>query len=213
MKLLVVGIAATAAVAGAVTATVASAQRLPYQPIGDFGMQRLLEEATPVVAAEGSSYADEATARHLTSQGSSSSSSNLEYLSNYSIQYVGCAGIVTVNEYRGMLQRNGAVRFALCPTGNSRASARRSGRCPGGGGGGGEYVVSMTTFLRAYTGHLLTKQERQCAKLYQSSGCLYTNDETRCEQSWYSEQGHNECIAYEGQDAFQVRRYLECTGA
>jgi hypothetical protein len=158
----------------------------------------------------------------------------MSFLSNYVLQYVGCAGIVSVAEsspddydsyYPGtkVLQMESLVRFALCPRGgddasssstsrSSSCSAHSRGRCRTGGGGGGEYVVRMSTFLQAYTENLLTEEERTCEMVRRSCGCDDNNDETNCEPNCYAQNGHNECIEYQGQEAFHVQRYLQCTG-
>jgi hypothetical protein len=215
------------------------------------GLQRLLEEAKPVDAAAGEET--DSSSLHdnfhnyyygqLLSSSSSSSSTtrerhltnsrNMSFLSNYVLQYVGCAGIVSVAEsspddyddyYPGtkILQMESLVRFALCPRGgddaskttsrSSSCSAHSRGRCRTGGGG--EYVVRMSTFLQAYTENQLTEEERTCEMVRRSCNCGAdnTNNEESCEPNCYAQNGHNECIEYQGQEAFHVQRYLQCAG-
>ena len=133
------------------------------------------------------------------------------FMYKYSIKYLGCSSIVQINGEEGggnnknqgsMLYTKHLVRFALCPSDSCSS-------CPNGG----QYVVNMQDFVDAYTEAKLTAQEATCENIRENCYCngQYNDDQT-CENQCYSDAGHNECIQYEGQDAFEVQRYLECAG-
>lgn len=156
--------------------------------------QRLLAKATVVEAS-----------RHLNNNNNENS-----FLSSYAIKYLGCAGLVQVNaEGQGnnnngqnnILSMNNLVRFALCPADSCSSCS-----------GGGEYVVNMNDFVDAYTEYKLTEQEQTCEDLREASGCDGNDDEEGCESTYYTNQGNEECIQYEGQADFEIQRYLECGG-
>lgn len=160
------------------------------------GMSRLWEEAKPAApgvaaaAAPGGAGGDE-------EDGSANARlpAIVPFLIPYAIKYVGCAGIVTVNG-NGELEAETLVWFNLCPKDACTA-------CPHPG----EYVVRM----RPST--LLTEAELLCENLREACGCENASDGTICENACYAASGHEECIEYGGQEAFEVQRYLECTGA
>jgi hypothetical protein len=166
-----------------------------FQPQGDVPLdsplgKRLLEKATVVEQS-----------RYLNNNNENS------FLSSYAIKYLGCAGLIQVNaegnanNNEGMLSMNNLVRFALCPADACSACT-----------GGGEYVVNMYDFVDAYTEYKLTEQELTCENLREECNCENANDEANCETDCFTNAGQEACIEYEGQEAFEVQRYLECGG-
>jgi hypothetical protein len=180
--------------AAAFLAFVSVASARVFQPKGDVPLdsplgKRLLEKATVVEES-----------RYLNNNENS-------FLASYAIKYLGCAGLIQVNAEgnanadEGILYMNNVVRFALCPADSCSACT-----------GGGEYVVNMYEFVDAYTEYQLTAQELACENLREECNCQNANDEQNCESQCYTNAGHEECIEYEGQEAFEVQKYLECGG-
>lgn len=131
------------------------------------------------------------------------------FLYKYSIKYLGCSSIVQINGEEGnknnqgsMLYNKHLVRFALCPSDSCSS-------CPNGG----QYVVNMQEFINAYTEAKLNEKEAQCEAVRETCYCNgQYNDDRACEEACYAEKGLTDCIEYEGQEAFEVQRYLECGG-
>lgn len=132
------------------------------------------------------------------------------FMYQYSIKYLGCSSIVQINGEEGGKNNNGnsmlynkhLVRFALCPTGSCSS-------CPNGG----QYVVNMQEFIDAYTEAKLTQKEMACENVRENCYCDgQYNDDQACENQCYTDAGLEDCIEYEGQEAFEVQRYLECNG-
>ena len=65
--------------------------------------------------------------------------------------------------------------------------------------------MDLREYVNAYTEAKLTEQEYQCEQIREN---CYNDDENYC----YQAQGANECINYEGQEAFEIQEYLECRG-
>ena len=164
-------------------------------PLNSAVGKRLLEKATEVEKS-----------RYLNNNNNENS-----WMVNYSIKYLACSGLVQVNAegQQGGNQNNGAnilsmnnlVRFALCPSDACSACT-----------GGGEYVVNMYDFVDAYTEYKLTEQELTCENLRESCYCQGGDDEETCEYNCYVNNGHEECVNYEGDNDFEVQRYLQCGG-
>ena len=139
-------------------------------------------------------------ARHLADNGER----DVTFVAKYSIRYLGCASIIQLAEENndgGMLQAKHLVRFALCPT--DACSACKNG---------GEYVVNMAEFVDSYTEFKLNEQEYTCEMIREGCYCDNANDDEVCENTCYTDQGHDECIEYEGEEEFEIQRYLECQG-
>ena len=127
------------------------------------------------------------------------------FLAQYDIKYLGCSSLIQVNPEgnadEGILYTQHLVRFALCPA-NSCSSCS----------GGGEYVVNMLEFVDAYTEAKLTEKEYKCEMIRENCYCDNANDDEVCENQCYTSAGMEECIEYEGQEEFEIQRYLECAG-
>jgi len=77
---------------------------------------------------------------------------------------------------------------------------------------GGEYVVNMMEFVDSYTEAKLTEKEYTCEMIRENCYCDNANDDEVCENQCYVNEGHDECIEYEGEEEFEIQRYLECQG-
>jgi hypothetical protein len=133
---------------------------------------------------------------------------DITFIADYSIRYLGCNSLISVvdgnannnnNNNSGILLRTTYLaRFALCPTSNCK-------KCKGGG----EYVVSMETFVDAYTEALLTEQEYACESVREACFCENANDNV-CESTCYAVAGLDFCEAQDNNENFEVQRYLQC---
>ena len=155
---------------------------------------RLLSKATVVVPA-----------RHLAND---EEERDLTFIAQYSLRYLGCASIIQLaeennnnNNNQGMLSAKQLVRFALCPT-ESCSSCKN----------GGEYVVTMNDFVDSYTEFKLNEQEATCEAIREACYCDDQDDDEACETSCYTNEGQTVCIDYEGEEEFEIQRYLECQG-
>lgn len=139
---------------------------------------------------------------------------NQNYISTYEIKYLGCNSLVQLNGMNGQGNNNNKnnnqqsllytqqlIRFALCP-------ANSCGSCSGGG----QYVVNMADFLDAYTEAKMEEQQYNCEMVRESCYCNGSNDANACEYSCYLAAGLEYCVQYEGQDSFEVQKYMECAG-
>lgn len=171
----------------------ASATKI-FEPSGDVPLdsplgRKLMAKATVVEPA-----------RHL-----NNNNEQYSFLYKYSIKYLSCSSLVQVsgegNDEQGILYTQQLVKFALCP-------ADSCGSCSGGG----EYVVNMYDFVNAYTEARLTAEEQACETVRENCNCQYANDDSACEASCYYQAGLDSCIQYDGQDDFEIQRYLECGG-
>ena len=139
-------------------------------------------------------------ARHLDQE------RDVTFVASYSLRYLGCSSLVQVREEGGedggMLYTQHLVRFALCPTSETCASCSN----------GGEYVVKMEEFVDLYTEHKLNDKEWACEMIRENCYCDNANDDEVCENQCYTAQGMPECIEYEGEEEFEVQRYMECQG-
>ena len=69
--------------------------------------------------------------------------------------------------------------------------------------------MNMAEFVDSYTKFKLNEQEYTCEMIRE--GCYCDNDQVG-ENTCYADQGHNECIEYQGCGEFEIQRYLECQG-
>jgi hypothetical protein len=157
---------------------------------------RLLSQATVVEPA-----------RHL-----EENARDVTFVAQYSLRYTGCSTLVQVaagngnnnnnnkNGDGGMLYTTHLASFALCPTSSCSANCA----------GGGEYVMSMEAFVDAFTEAKLTELEYQCEMIRENCYCADIDDDQACETSCYTTEGMTDCIEYEGEENFEVQRYLEC---
>lgn len=132
------------------------------------------------------------------------------FLAGYSIKYQSCSSLIQVNEEGdeedGILYAQNLIKFSLCPT---DTCSDTSSYCSGGG----EYVVNMLEFLDAYTEAKLEEKEMACENIRENCYCNNNyNDDEQCENQCYTEAGMEDCIEYEGQEEFEIQRYLECAG-
>lgn len=136
---------------------------------------------------------------------------NFYELYNYSLRYIGCSSLVQIaaeqeaaedGSFNGLYMQH-LVKFSICPSSSCTSSA-----CSGGG----EYVMNMADFVDAYTENKLTEQEALCENLRESCYCDNANDDEVCESDCYTNAGHTECIQYDGEENFEIQRYLECQG-
>ncbi|CAB9520416.1 expressed unknown protein [Seminavis robusta] len=129
------------------------------------------------------------------------------WVANYSIKYRGCASIVSLaNEENGggegsPLYTQNLVKFSLCPADATCDTCK----------GGSDYVVSMMEFLDAWTEWQMNALERTCENIRENCYCNNNyNDDEACENQCFNEAEMTECIQYEGDEEFEVQRYLEC---
>jgi hypothetical protein len=136
-------------------------------------------------------------ARHLEQNNGQS------FIAGYELKYLGCSSLIQVNPEgngdEGILYTQHLVRFALCPE-NSCSSCS----------GGGQYVVNMMEFVDAYTEAKLNEKEMMCENIRENCYCDNANDDEVCENTCYANAGMDSCIEYEGQEEFEIQRYLEC---
>ena len=177
----------------AIAALIASAASASIVPNGDVPADsklglRMLSKATVVEPA-----------RHLEQE------RDVTFIANYSLRYIGCSSLVQVAEEGGgeesMLYTRHLARFALCPTGSCSSCKN-----------GGEYVVDMREFVDAYTEAKLNEKEYACEMIRENCYCDNANDDEVCENSCYAAEGMEECIEYEGEEEFEIQRFLECAG-
>ena len=127
------------------------------------------------------------------------------WMVNYSIKYLSCASLPTLREEgggdEGILYNQNLVKFALCP----------SDSCDSCSNGQAQYVVNMMDFVDIYTEMKLTEQEMACENMREyGCNCENANDDEACENACYANAGMEYCIEYEGQEEFEIQRYLEC---
>lgn len=127
------------------------------------------------------------------------------FVANYYIKYLGCSSTLSYSQEENgndgnPLVTSNLVKFSLCPDSCSSCS------------NGGLYVVGMQEFVQAYTEMKMDEKEYKCEM--QAQQCEYNQncnyDDQYCEQLCFKEAGMEECIQYEGQEEFELDRYLEC---
>lgn len=196
--LLVSGIAVAAAENSAVTPTTGASIRANSN-----GGLRLFRGATVVTPA-----------RVLQTETNTNDDDIPSFLADYSIRYNSCfdrlqfdtTGNIDNNSRdggEGMLYTAHLVRFSLCPSTSCGPSCEN----------GGEYVISMETFLDAYTESKLNGLEYACEMVRKACDCQDANDDFICESSCYMAAGLTGCEDAEGDgEMFEVQRFMECTG-
>ena len=127
------------------------------------------------------------------------------FLASYYIKYLGCSTTLNYDQEGNggdgnpMVQSN-LVKFSLCPDSCSSCS------------NGGLYVVGMEVFIMAYNEMKMDEKEYKCEM--QREACEYNQqcqgDDQGCEYQCFTNAGMEECIEYEGQEEFELDRYLEC---
>jgi len=134
---------------------------------------------------------------------------DVTFVAQYDIKYTGCSSLVQINGEEGgnggeegLLYTQNLVKFSLCPSSGSCSKCE----------GGGEYVVSMRDFIDAYTEQKMNAQEQACENLRENVcyNCENANDDEACYNNCYAEQGMDYCIEYEGEEEFEIQRYIEC---
>jgi hypothetical protein len=136
------------------------------------------------------------------------------WISGYSIRYDGCASLIQIAGGEGgggggdgdgsLLYTQNLVKFSLCPTGDDSACSS----CKNGA----QYVVNMNEFVDAYTEMKLDAEEYACETVRENCYCDNANDDDVCESQCYYEAGLDYCIEVEGDEEFEIQRYLECAG-
>lgn len=132
------------------------------------------------------------------------------WMSKFSLRYVGCSSLVQVagqqgggnnkNNENGLLYTQHLVRFSICPVDGCNSSCT----------GGGQYVVNLADFVDLYTEYKLTAAEQACEAVREACYCDDANDDEACESACYAKAGLDDCVNYEGDEEFEVQRYLEC---
>ena len=133
---------------------------------------------------------------------------DISWMYNYKIKYLGCSSLIQVREEGGgedesMVYTQNFVKFGLVKEGKP---------CVTAGNGDAQYVVNMADFVDAYTEMKMEAKERQCEYVRESCYCDNADDAEACEYQCYVDQGMNYCIQYEGEEEFEIQRYLECAG-
>jgi hypothetical protein len=133
----------------------------------------------------------------------------------YSIQFTSCHSATTLRQEgggqdEGPLIANNSIEFSLCPT--------------KGGSNCATYLAPMMDFLNAYTEAQMEEEEYECEiaretceyqwQMQQNQNGNQNNNGQNNEQYYYNEcvtaAGKDYCVEYEGQEDFEVQRYLEC---
>lgn len=127
------------------------------------------------------------------------------FLANYYIKYLGCSSTIAYDQEgnggdENPLILSNLVKFTLCE--NSCSSCNN----------GGQYVVGMQEFLQAYNEMQMNEKEYRCEmarEAAQYAQCNYQDDQA-CQNEYFMNNGLSECVEYEGQEEFELDRYLEC---
>ena len=130
------------------------------------------------------------------------------WVANYSIKFDKCHSLIQVageeqqNDGGSMVYTMNVVTFNLCPSDTCSSSTKNSG-CA-------QYVVGMDIFVDMYTETKLEEQEAACEYVRENCDCDNANDDDACEAQCYYDAGLDACVEIEGEEAFEVQRYLEC---
>jgi hypothetical protein len=180
----------------ALLASAASAHFIPSEtiPVDSSMGRKLLRHATPV----------ESVHRFLNND----NERDMTYIAKHSIKYLGCLTYPSLAAYGnsnngGAMYQQNLVKFALCPAAEGGCTS-----CAGGG----EYVVNMNMFVDVYTEYKMEFAAWQCEQIRKNCDCENANDDQVCENTCYTNAGLENCIEEEGQEEFEVQRYLECAG-
>eukprot|EP00567_Pseudictyota_dubia_P013144 CAMPEP_0197438558 /NCGR_PEP_ID=MMETSP1175-20131217/5516_1 /TAXON_ID=1003142 /ORGANISM="Triceratium dubium, Strain CCMP147" /LENGTH=383 /DNA_ID=CAMNT_0042968309 /DNA_START=66 /DNA_END=1217 /DNA_ORIENTATION=+ len=129
------------------------------------------------------------------------------WIAGYSLRFKSCHSVTTVPQEEGgeelQLYNSNVVVFQLCKT---SSCGSQNDKCEGGA----EYAINMALFLDAYTEAKMEKEEQICENIRENCYCDNANDEEVCENQCYVDQNADYCVEYEGQEEFEVQRYLEC---
>jgi len=138
---------------------------------------------------------------------------DLSWLTGYDIKFQGCYETGTWNanandqeDVRVMTKR--LVRFRLCPSGSCDSSS-----ASGCSSGYGDYLTDLNYFVDSWTEAAMQKQEYDCEMAREACGCGENDaddDEQQCEYNCYTNAGLSNCNNEEGQQDFNVQKYLEC---
>jgi hypothetical protein len=140
--------------------------------------------------------------------------SDTTWIAGYSIKYDGCSSLIQISGGEGggggdndgsLLYTQNLVKFSLCPT---NADDPSCSSCKNGA----TYVVNMNEFVDAYTEMKLDAEEYACETVRENCYCQYTDDDDVCESQCYYAAGLENCIEVEGDEDFEIQRYLECAG-
>lgn len=179
------------------SAVVSAAELRADTPVG----RALLKGATVVEPAR----ALQNNYNYYNQNGQQNGERDASFLASYYIKYLGCSTTVTYGQEGNggdgnPLITSNLVKFSLCPDSCNSCS------------NGGLYVVGMQEFVQAYNEMVMDEQEYRCEMQRQqceyNQNCQY--DDQYCEQMCFKEAGMEECIQYEGQEEFELDRYLEC---
>lgn len=134
------------------------------------------------------------------------------WVATYSIKYRGCTSLVQLRDEEGgggggdgesLLYTQNLVKFSLCPSDSSCSTCK----------GGADYVVNMMEFVDAWTEFKMDAQEQACENVRENCYCNNNyNDDQACENQCYTDAGLTDCINYDGDQEFEIQRYLECAG-
>ena len=132
---------------------------------------------------------------------------DVTFVANYSIKYRGCSSLIQIsneaNDEQGLLYTQNLVKFSLCP------SDAGCDQCKGGA----DYVVNMMEFLDAWTENKMNTLEQTCENIRENCYCNNNyNDDEACENQCYTDAEMTECMQIEGDEEFEIQRYLECAG-
>ena len=158
--------------------------------------------------------------RHLEQNNNQNQNQNQDerdttWMYQYSIQFDSCHSATTIRQEGGgdefgALIANNSIEFTLCPT-----DGKKGKDC-------GRYLAPMMDFLNAYTEAQMEEEEYECevareqceyeAEMNQNN---YQNNNGNYNEQYYMNEcyqamGKNFCMEYEGQEEFEVQRYLEC---
>jgi hypothetical protein len=127
-----------------------------------------------------------------------------QFVAQYWIKYIGCNSLVQIAQEggggdEGILYTQNLVRFALCPEGQCSSCS-----------GGGQYVVNMQEFLQAYAEFKEQELEWICENIRENCYCNNANNEEYCQNECFIQQGMEACVEYEGEERFELDRYIEC---
>lgn len=136
---------------------------------------------------------------------------DITWMYAYSLQFDSCHSATTVRQEGGgdefgSLIANNSIEFTLCPTAGGNNCAR--------------YLAPMMDFLDAYTEAQMADEEYECEMAreqceYQAQMNQNQNQNNNYNEQYYMNEcyqamGKNFCMEYEGQEDFEVQKYLEC---
>lgn len=131
------------------------------------------------------------------------------WVAKYSIKYRGCSSLIQLaqegqgggGEDGSLLYTQNLVKFSLCPSDDTCDSCKN----------GADYVVNMMEFLDAWTENKMNTLEQTCENIRENCYCNNQyNDDEACQNQCYTDAEMTECIEIEGEEEFEIQRYLEC---